>query len=241
MKAKKGFTIIELIVVIAIIAVLTGIILSMSNNKSEKIQAANGYARDFYSTVQYSFTKYMKYEAELSIAIKNDTASANIIAYNKNLNGNFPKNKYTYIDMYIKNNQIVYVRAMSSLKALLQETSDNCITAFDELLKNDFDTLMETSVDGHFFALVEYDDAGLTSTTGASVKVHSAYYTAQDLLTVVDGAEDDYRTDNLRFNDNNILANGNICGVCTSVKDGDIYIGTVGTYFMNVSSSLTNS
>ena len=52
LKAKKGFTVIELIVVIAIIGVLTAVIVSNAGTDREKKQSAYNAAQDFYSTVQ---------------------------------------------------------------------------------------------------------------------------------------------------------------------------------------------
>ena len=65
LKRKKGFTLIELIIVIAIIAVLTAIILpSLMSNKGD-ISAANTYAEEFYTVTQMLFSKYTKFENHL--------------------------------------------------------------------------------------------------------------------------------------------------------------------------------
>lgn len=246
LKAKKGFTVVELIVVIAIIAVLTAVILSNAGTENERIQAANTAARDFYSTVQYSFTKYMKYESDLSLAIKNQNASFvtdsdKMIMYYSSLNGNYPTNKLTFIKMYVDKNQIKYVQTFKSLGDMLRETSTSCKIKFDELLMGDFDTVMESNVDGYYYAAVSFGGWAESSANvkSAPVKVHSAYYSANPLPELV-GDATTYLTNNLKFENYSRLSNGNICGVCTSVKGTDdegnsVFLGEKGTVFMGAS------
>lgn len=239
LKAKKGFTIVELIVVIAIIAVLSAVIFSNMGTENERKQAANTAARDFYSTVQYSFTKYMKYEAELSIAIKNETPTIPIIKYEPSLNGNFPLNEMTFIKMFVDKNQIQYVQCFNTLKNMLSSTSTDCITEFDKLLVNDFDTLMESNVDGYYYAMVTFDGVKTTPTTFAPVKVHSAYYCSKPFVEVNGATDDtDYSINNLKFEAYCRLSNGNICGVCSSKKYTGVVLGEKDTYFMGANGSL---
>ncbi len=244
LKAKKGFTMIELIVVIAIIGILTAVILANVGTEREKIQAANAAAQDFYSTVQYSFTKYMKYEADLSLEIANENKTilpANrIINYVRELNGNYPVNKTTIIRMFVDQNQIQYVQAFKSVESMLSDASTSCKTKFDELLMNDFETLMVSNVDGYYYALVTFSGAG-TIPSPAPVKVHSAYYSPQSFIELT-GDTTAYRVNNLTFENNNRLSNGSICGVCSSAKytvSGiSTPLGNEGTFFMGVDPAL---
>jgi prepilin-type N-terminal cleavage/methylation domain-containing protein len=242
MRAKKGFTLVELIVVIAMIAVLAAIILPNISSDKSRIQAANIAARDFYSSVQYCFTKYMKYEAELSIEIAKDTESQKYITYQRKLNGNYPTGDYTYVEMRVEQNLIKYVHVRKSLSELLLDTSEASDTAFERLLANDIDNVLETSTDGYYFAVIEYKDTStVLSDATATVKVQSAFYSQWDIAPVT-GETNTFREENLLFIEDNILANGNICGSCTSAKDvNNRRVGTVGTYFMNVSADLTLS
>ncbi len=244
LKTKKGFTMIELVVVIAIIGVLTAVIVSNAGTEREKKQSANIAARDFYSTVQYSFTKYMKYEADLSLEIakENETIlpADLIIKYVRELNGNYPVNKATVIRMFIEKNQIQYVQAFKSVESMLADTSTSCKTKFDELLMNDFDTLMASNVDGYYYALVTFSGAG-TTPSAAPVKVHSAYYSPHSFVELT-GDKAAYRVNNLTFESINRLSNGSICGVCSSAKYSvnDILtpLGNEGTFFMGVDKGL---
>ena len=244
LKTKKGFTMIELVVVIAIIGVLTAVIVYNAGTEREKKQSANIAARDFYSTVQYSFTKYMKYEADLSLEIakENETIWPEdlIIKYVRELNGNYPVNKATVIRMFIEKNQIQYVQAFKSVESMLADTSTSCKTKFDELLMNDFDTLMASNVDGYYYALVTFSGAG-TKPSAAPVKVHSAYYSPHSFIELT-GDKTAYRVNNLTFESINRLSNGSICGVCSSAKYSvnDILtpLGNEGTFFMGVDKGL---
>lgn len=248
LKAKKGFTMVELVIVIGIIAVLAAVILSNSGTENKKIQAANNAAQDFYSTVQYSFTKYMKYEADLSIAIAEENKgktndSDKIMMYYPLLNGNYPTNRLTFVKMFVNRNQIQYVQTFKTPKDMINETSTSCKSKFDELLKNDFDTVMESNVDGYYYALVTFEGSAVSAANvkSAPVKVHSAYYSARPFAEVA-GDVTTYRVNNLEFESYCRLSNENICGVCSSAKyddsDGNkVFLGEEDTYFMGATDS----
>lgn len=252
LKAKKGFTVVELIVVIAIIAVLTAVILSNAGTENERIQAANAAARDFYSTVQYSFTKYMKYEAALSIDIAKDTTATNnsdkIIHYYPQLNGNYPREEDTFIKMFVDKNQIQYVKTFSGeggFDSMLKDKTTpenmndaNVLNMFDKYLAKDFDTMMESNVDGYYYAHITFDGAAEADANvkSAPVKVASAFYCARPFAEFA-GDPTTYLLNNLKFEDYCRLSNGNICGVCTSSyglnDDGvPVLLGEKGTFFM---------
>lgn len=69
LKANRGFTIVELVVVVAIIAILTGTIIGGTNTQRKKISAANDTARDFYSAVQTEFTNFQMYDGPLTMTL----------------------------------------------------------------------------------------------------------------------------------------------------------------------------
>ena len=90
-KAKKGFTILELIVVLAILAVLTAIILPQMTTKRSRINAARSAARDFYAAVQSVMNYYAVYDGQV---LPNDPGTKkeaeDVVKYYKNLTGNYP-------------------------------------------------------------------------------------------------------------------------------------------------------
>ena len=69
LKSKRGFTILELIVVVAILGVLLAVVIGNSNNMHDKINAANAYASDFYSTVQSEFTNLQNFDGPLTATL----------------------------------------------------------------------------------------------------------------------------------------------------------------------------
>ncbi len=71
LKSKRGFTVIEMIVVVAIIAVITASVIGGTDNRRRKISAANDTARDFYSAVQTEFTNFQMYDGPLTITLDN--------------------------------------------------------------------------------------------------------------------------------------------------------------------------
>lgn len=240
LKAKKGFTLIELIVVIAIIAVLIAVILPNVGTKKEKIQAANMRATDFYSGVQYCFTKFMKYESNLSVDLKSEET---LIKYSKEANGNYPVNKYTYIEMYVEGSVIRHVRAADNISDIFDHSSATGNTFFEMLMLNEIESVLDVEVDGYYYALIDYTSyTGMSgSTIPSSVRVHSAYY-CEDEFPPVTGSPSDYRDAQLLFREDNVLANGYIVGVSTSREcaTGQT-VGMAGSYFMDLDSTLANA
>ena len=237
LKKSRGFTLIELIVVIALIAVLSAVILTSTRDDSKERTAANSRAQDFYTCVQYNYMVYEKYEHALSVDIDADPTAQ--IKYYPELNGNFPTIDFTFIEMCIDNGVIQYVHTAADLETLVNDTrEDTAPTPYETRLMDDFKVTIDSGTDGFYYALVEKRN----SSTGAFdyttlVKVHSAYY-SPERLPLKTAASDAYREGELLFVDDAKLANHQIMGACTDYKSGGYYIGTPGSYFMGMTSSL---
>lgn len=69
LKAKRGFTIIELVIVITIIAIIASTVFVSSSNRRDRIKSANSAAADFYSVIQSEFTSFQMYDGPLTMTL----------------------------------------------------------------------------------------------------------------------------------------------------------------------------
>ena len=255
-KAKKGFTIIELIVVIAIIGVLMAVILPSLTGERQRISAANSAARDFYAAVQTTVSKYSTYDGQLSPAY---TANNNlgIVRYYPLMGGNYPfdasyahanKDNDTpipasiYIMIHTKNDRILDVAAVTRAKAntaanpgiytLLQRNAADRNTEFGRLLVNEIDDRL-VFTDGWYYARVDF-----TYTTSAfgvvediklnTVKVAYTAYSRNE-LPQASGSYDAFVNSSLTFGSDYKLNTGDICGVCATDTATGERVGMAGT------------
>lgn len=236
---KKGFTIIELIVVIAIIAVLVAMIVPTLSTRDANKHASRTAARDFYSATQHLFTKYSKYEGELYPGQKEDTGK--IIDYDKSLGGNYPTTLYICLAMCVRNGEIVYVDAVGANNPTVAEmnlysqwhVSDE--TTLEKMLKKDLKPLFMQQ-DGIYYAYIFFrnnatlvpESTGNTNT----VRVLAAAYCPTEIPPC--GSDyNDFMSKYLLLQENGYNANGDYLGVCSSFEDKILNntIGFPGTYF----------
>ncbi len=253
-KAKKGFTIVELIVVIAIMAVLMAVILPQIMTKKSVIDSANSTARDFYAAMQTVMTKYSLYEGPLSPAYQADL-NLGEMRYFENMNGNYPFKKGStslnepattslYVELETENNEItkVYTYAIegsdsgytngAGLFQLCNRDSANLNTEFGKLLKAELAGRINYR-DGYYYAKVEYEKK-TTLTIPAkmeaeTVKVKYTGYCEKSLPGRSNLTE--FRNKTARFDDDYVLVTGRIFGVCAPYNaTTKSVLGYEGTY-----------
>lgn len=230
---KKGFTMIELVVVIAIIGVLAAIILPNLDNRRDRINDARSAARDFYNSAQAVFTKYAMYEAPLNIAYKTDAdlAKSQYIWFYSSVGGNYPRNaddpavsapeateKPGSIKLYIEavalNGDITHTYMACAQEKFFKKAT-GVDTDFGKLFANDMETRIELH-DGFYYLQVSYEPIVMDSSdpskneTG-TVKVDSVAFMPRELPAMT-GTLSEYRTSALFFGEDFELATGDICG-----------------------------
>ena len=70
LKSKRGFTVLELVVVLAIIAIMAGTILSSSSNRRDRVKDANSTAKDFFTTIQTEFTRFQMFDGPITMSLQ---------------------------------------------------------------------------------------------------------------------------------------------------------------------------
>ena len=235
---KKGFSLVELIVVIAIIAVLLAMIVPSLSSRDANKKASILAARDFYSATQNLFSKYSKYEDYIYYGQKDETGK--LIDYNKQLGGNYPAKKYLGVAMSVKKSKIEYVDIVGDDSAIICEmrlygksgVSDE--TDFEKMFAKDIEPLF-LQQDGIYYAYLTFSSNADTINNIANtntVKVLASGYCPSDLPPC--GTDyDAFRNKYLLLEDNGLNADGLYLGVCSSTKDTvlDTYIGDPGSYF----------
>ena len=242
----------ELIVVIAIVAVLMAMILPIFSSDEAEKQAAETYASDFYASLQYNMTRYQKTEYHLTPELqvlaekyeKGEAGAEPYIIFRKDLGGNVFTTKtenackYLYIEVAYEKG-IKYVKIASTLGELIGDTTTTTSDApFEKLLQNDLEEVMNSSVEGHYYAVVmcdyKYDDKGSVTAGYGDLKVMSAHYCEEVIPSTAD-------KDDLMFVDFSELQCGLLCGTCSSDMDGTSHMGAPKTYLLNISDLHVNA
>ena len=240
MRAKKGFTMVELIVVIAIIAVLAAMVFPLFSNDDAKRDTAEVYASDFYASLQYCMTRYQKTDyhintemAQAAADYKADDTKNPYIFYDETRGQNIcaiPTATMTNYNIYIEafnDRGIKYVKLAYSFENLLNDTATTSDIAIERLLQTDLEQIVNDMGVGYYYAVVNYDSEF------GNFKVLTAHYCEEKLPAITNVGT--YKNDNLMIVDNAELDCGIICGTCSSDRNSTgAYVGSLGTYFLNV-------
>lgn len=244
-KAKKGFTMIELIVVIVIIAIMMAMILPSLSTERARIDEAKATARDFYAAIQTTMSHFSTYDGQLSPKYQTEN-NLGLIRYYPLMGGNYPFDKdfpqantdeefpamtSMYIMVHARNDIIeevgVVTRAANNTSfgngmfQLLKRAATDRNTEFGKLLAGEIDNRIVFR-DGWYYARVDFNyelsDVGLAQDIKLNtVKVAYAAYSRKELPQAT-GTFDDYVNSTLLFGSDYKLnwGGGEICGTCAT-------------------------
>ncbi len=201
MKGKKGFTIVELVVVIGIIAVLMTVMMaSLLGGNTEKVLAANANAEVFFPACQLAFTRAQLTEREL---VKYE--DTDFLEYKDGTN-KIKDGKYLFLEAKFQQSGIVGLHIDVTLNGLMSEpdpTGSN-MSLLESYFAKNIDEYLAESYDGYFYALIDNN-----------FKVLFTHYCDGRLPTyTMGGSLSDYR-DKLMISDGKVVGTSLILGSCS--------------------------
>lgn len=241
---KKGFSLVELIVVIAIIAVLVALIVpglsSVESNKARAIDAA----KDYYTAAQHLFSKFAKVELEFTGKSSGSAGllGEDVLCYDKEFGGNRPIGKYVALCMQTRDGKIVFTDAYSNddpkvaFATILSRKNQSITSKFEKFYNDEANALFEAQ-DGFYYAIVRYENELAGSKGSGTVKVVATGFSDRELKAYTGSIGDaaafeSYKNKELLVTEDGRLSNGNYFGIQSSEKvSGNKYIGEIGTYF----------
>ena len=253
LKANRGFTILELIIVIAVIGILIGTVLGGLDTQHEKILEANTTASDFYSAIQTEFINFQMFDGPLTVQLGKEYAAETTIGSNGKLGGikyyplvggNYPydggklagethqtgapKESQLYVEFQAKNGILRRVNYASDIDTLIGYTDDGNTDAQICLVLQQEMAERMYYMDGYYYARISY-------TPPASTPVGLSKHDYRKISVKVDWAAFSYTeiTDenSATFKKQNILNNGYVCGVHTTLTYPSL--GTTGTSILD--------
>ena len=240
-KSKRGFSLIEMIVVIGIIAILAAVILPSMNVRKSLISEAESNAKNFYVVTQNIFTKYSLYEAPLSVTMKLNPGD-DFMQFFSSVGGNFPFNydpanktvpavpkaANLYLEVKVDKGEMTAI-VDNSWEKILKRAPEKADSEFTEVFKTELDETADMP-DGFYYAKISYEpvNADASNYVPGTVKVAFAAYRENELPQLT-GTYDNYKSTVLHFKDDNVISDDTVCGVCAAYN-GTNTVGCEGTY-----------
>lgn len=149
LRNKKGFTLVELVVVIAIIAVLTAMLMvGLSDRDSTKKMQFCENAQTFMSATQLTMTRAQYAERDL---VRNNTE---LIVY-KDGRCMIKNDQYLFIEVKFDGRDIVYFHGSHTVDDLLKRAENDAMSAVESYLADQMALYLTESYDGYFYAYVD--------------------------------------------------------------------------------------
>lgn len=154
--SKKGFSLLELIVVLAIVGVLSAMIFATMSDKSGKIANANAHAKDIFLVTQNLMTSYELAEDQL---VKYGLTETKFIKYDATKHVNSIDNgEFLFIEVACVGDKVTTVRIAGTLSELCRE--DKCITivgnsTLETKMRDDFTARVSNVNNGYYYVLVD--------------------------------------------------------------------------------------
>lgn len=153
MRRKKGFTLIELVVVIAIITVLIAVLMANAiGGNSDKQIAAAANAESFFSAAQLAMTKISLTERPIVEYIGTES-NANLIEYKDGVQTT--NNKYLFVEVKSTANGLVRTHIDENINKLMSDTNDDFMTPLDEFLNDLLSQYIGQGYDGYFYFVAD--------------------------------------------------------------------------------------
>lgn len=155
LKGRKGFTLVELVVVIGIAAVLMTVILVGSlNGNTEEIMSANASAESFFTASQLTLTRAQLTERSI---VDYETTDTKFIEYKNG--ANTLNDKYLFIEAkFDPKSGIVGVHIANTLDKLMDSTRAADFSDMNNLEKyisTNLGEYMADSFDGYFYCMAD--------------------------------------------------------------------------------------
>lgn len=213
LKGKKGFTLVELVVVVGIIAILTSILLvNLLGGNTEQILAANSNAEAFFPACQLAFTRAQLTEREL-VDYGSETK---YIEYKEGKN-QIADGKFLFVEAKFEQSGIVGLHINYTLNELMKFDNDftRDMTALEKYLATNINEYLAESYDGYFYAMID-----------SNFKVEFTHYCDVRLPAYAGDGDFVAFRDSMMVYDGKVVGNGAILGSCsdfyTVAESGDL-------------------
>lgn len=149
LRNKKGFTIVELVVVVAIIAVLTAMLMinMLDRESAKKLQFCEN-AQTFMSAAQLTMTRAQYSEREL---VRGNTE---LITYT-NAQNRIVGEQYLYLEVKFDGSDIEYLHGEHNVNDLLARAETDAMTGIENYLAGQLALYLTDSYNGYFYAYVD--------------------------------------------------------------------------------------